>query len=77
MTGPEPESAEPIAAQPTTILPWEFVRGIRGDARLYWLATVHPAGRPRVRPVLAVWLDSALYRTSTAKLIERPGPAAA
>ena len=76
MTGPEPKFAEPIAAQPTTILPWEFVRGIRGDARLYWLATVHPAGRPRVRPVLAALVRAgAVFRDGV--LIERPGPAAA
>jgi nitroimidazol reductase NimA-like FMN-containing flavoprotein (pyridoxamine 5'-phosphate oxidase superfamily) len=29
--------------------------------RWYWLATEHPAGRPHVRPVLAVWLEDALY----------------
>jgi nitroimidazol reductase NimA-like FMN-containing flavoprotein (pyridoxamine 5'-phosphate oxidase superfamily) len=26
---------------------------------------MHPAGRPHVRPVLAVWVDGALYSTST------------
>jgi hypothetical protein len=33
---------------------------------MYWLATVHPTGRPHVRPVLAVWLDGVLYTTSNA-----------
>ncbi len=65
MTGPEPKSADLIAADPTTVLPWELVRDVLKDTRLYWLATVHPAGRPHVRPVLAVWLDGALYSTST------------
>ncbi len=65
MTGPEPKSADLIAADPTTALPWEVVRDVLKDTRLYWLATMHPAGRPHVRPVLAVWVDGALYSTST------------
>ncbi len=65
MTGPAPKSADLIAADPTTALPWEVVRDVLKDTRLYWLATVHPTGRPHVRPVLAVWLDGALYSTST------------
>ena len=67
MTGREPKSADLIATDPTTVLPWELVRDVLKDTRLYWLATVHPTGRPHVRPVLAVWLDDALYTTSTDK----------
>jgi Pyridoxamine 5'-phosphate oxidase len=66
MTGPAPKSAELIAADATTALEWETVRDVLADARLYWLATVHPEGRPHVRPVLAVWVDGLLYSTSTA-----------
>ena len=65
MTGPEPKSADLIAADPTTALPWGVLRDVLSDTRLYWLATVHPTGRPHVRPVLAVWVDGALYSTST------------
>jgi len=65
MTGPEPKSADLIATDPTTALPWELICDVLADTRLYWLATVHPTGRPHVRPVLAVWLDGALYSTST------------
>ena len=54
MTGAEPKSADLIAADPTTVLPWELARAVLADTRLYWLATVHPSGRPYVRPVLAV-----------------------
>jgi hypothetical protein len=64
MTGPEPRSADLIAAEPTTILPWELVRDVLRDTRLYCLPTVHPTGHPHVRPVLAVWLDGGLYTTS-------------
>jgi hypothetical protein len=62
---PEPKSADLIAADPTTALPWEVVRDVLKDTRLYWLATVHPSGRPHVRPVLAVRVNGALYSTST------------
>ncbi len=65
MTASEPKSAALIAAEPTTVLPWELVRDALADTRIYWLATVHPVGRPHVRPVLAVWRDGALYTTST------------
>ena len=66
MTGPEPKSAELIAADAITALPWQTVRDALADARMYWFATTHPTGRPHVRPVLAVWADSLLYTTSTA-----------
>jgi pyridoxine/pyridoxamine 5'-phosphate oxidase len=66
MTGPEPKSAELIAIDATTALPWETVRDALADVRMYWLATAHPTGRPHVRPVLAVWADGLLYTTSTA-----------
>ncbi|MGO9192523.1 MAG: pyridoxamine 5'-phosphate oxidase family protein [Streptosporangiaceae bacterium] len=72
MTGPEPKSADLIATEPTTVLPWGQVRAVLADTRLYWLATVHPAGRPLVRPVLAVWVDGAFYSTSTKA--SRKGP---
>ena len=65
MTGPEPKSTDLIATDPTTVLPWELTRAVLADTRLYWLATVHPTDRPHVRPVLAVWVNGALYSTST------------
>ena len=66
MPGPEPKSATLIAPDATTELPWQMVRDLLAAARLYWLATAHPSGRPHVRPVLAVWVDGLLYTTSTA-----------
>ena len=65
MTGPEPKSAELLAADATIALPWQTVREALADVRMYWLATTHPTGRPHVRPVLAVWADGLLYTTST------------
>lgn len=30
-------------------------------AEIFWLSTVRPDGRPHVTPLLAVWMDDALY----------------
>jgi hypothetical protein len=46
-------------------LPWAEVEAHVADARFYWLASMHPAGRPHVRPVLAVWVGAALYTTTS------------
>ncbi|MHB8613414.1 MAG: pyridoxamine 5'-phosphate oxidase family protein [Candidatus Dormibacteraceae bacterium] len=40
---------------------WAAGRGVLADAKLYWLSTVRPDGRPHVTPLLGVWRDGALY----------------
>jgi general stress protein 26 len=40
---------------------WADARGRLESAELYWLSTVRPDGRPHVTPLVAVWLDGALY----------------
>jgi len=62
MAIPEPK-ADMLAsstehAAPT---PWAHARRRLEEGRLYWLATVRSDARPHVMPVLAVWLDWALY----------------
>jgi nitroimidazol reductase NimA-like FMN-containing flavoprotein (pyridoxamine 5'-phosphate oxidase superfamily) len=56
---------EPVAKILTTtgtMLPtWDEARERLADSQFYWLATVHPHGRPHVVPVLAVWFDGALH----------------
>ncbi len=47
-------------------LPWAEVRDRLARERFYWLATTRPDGRPHVRPVLAVWVDGALYSSTNA-----------
>jgi nitroimidazol reductase NimA-like FMN-containing flavoprotein (pyridoxamine 5'-phosphate oxidase superfamily) len=44
-------------------VPTEWTQGLEGlrDAELYWLTTVRPDGRPHVTPLIAIWLDGALY----------------
>lgn len=40
---------------------WARTRAHLEAAEVFWLSTVRPDGRPHVTPLLAVWLDSALY----------------
>jgi hypothetical protein len=44
--------------------PWAAARERLAGSQAYWTATTHPSGRPHVRPVLAVWVDDALYLSS-------------
>ncbi|HWW54517.1 MAG TPA: pyridoxamine 5'-phosphate oxidase family protein, partial [Acidimicrobiales bacterium] len=67
---PPPESAAPI--------PWADAEPRLAGERFYWLATTHPRGHSHVRPVLAVWLDGAMYVTTSptaqkARNLERDG----
>jgi hypothetical protein len=41
--------------------PWETGRREMVDAKIYWLSTVRPDGRPHVTPLIAVWLDDSIY----------------
>ena len=40
---------------------WGEARGRLEDAKVFWISTVHPAGRPHVTPLIAVLSDGALY----------------
>jgi hypothetical protein len=44
-----------------TAIGWERARERLEAARVYWATTVRPDGRPHITPVLAVWLDQAMY----------------
>src|SRR5687768_9850962 len=39
---------------------WAEAVGLLEEARIYWLATVRPDGRPHVTPLFAVWSEGAL-----------------
>lgn len=47
------EGAKPI--------PWADTRSAIESAELFWVTTVRADGRPHVTPLVAVWLDDALY----------------
>jgi hypothetical protein len=44
-----------------TATPWDTARDILESAEIYWLSTLRPDGRPHVTPLIAVWVDNALY----------------
>jgi pyridoxine/pyridoxamine 5'-phosphate oxidase len=45
-------------ASPT---PWSTARDHLERAEIFWISTVRPDGRPHVTPLMAIWLDDALY----------------
>ena len=46
------------AAKPTA---WADAVALLREAKVYWLTTVRPDGRPHVTSLFAVWLDDAFY----------------
>jgi general stress protein 26 len=43
---------------------WAETRQALEDAQLFWITTVRQDGRPHVTPLVAVWLDDAIYFTT-------------
>ena len=43
------------------LLPWSHVSERMAQARVYWITTVDPSGRPHATPVDGLWLDDRLY----------------
>ncbi|HEX5039953.1 MAG TPA: pyridoxamine 5'-phosphate oxidase family protein [Candidatus Limnocylindria bacterium] len=48
-------------AKATEFLDWSHVEERLTTDRVYWLATVDAAGRPRVRPVDGLYVDGVIY----------------
>jgi general stress protein 26 len=63
MPGEEPaaELAGQFSSEDATPTAWAEARALLEGAKIYWLATVRPDGRPHVTPLFAVWLDDAFY----------------
>ena len=62
MGDPEPVTElSPFSSENAVPTTWKRGRRELQDAKLYWLSTVRPDGRPHVTPLLAVWLDGAMY----------------
>lgn len=40
---------------------WRAAQQVLEEAELFWITTVRADGRPHVSPLVAVWLDDALY----------------
>lgn len=50
-----------FSSEKVTPTSWAEGRERLEKAEVYWLATVRPDGRPHVTPLIAVWLEGALY----------------
>jgi nitroimidazol reductase NimA-like FMN-containing flavoprotein (pyridoxamine 5'-phosphate oxidase superfamily) len=50
-----------FSSEHTSPTPWAEGCKRLEKAEVYWLATVRPDGRPHVTPLIAVWLEGALY----------------
>jgi hypothetical protein len=63
MAGMEPVAELDVrfSADGVVATPWTDARGQLERAEVFWLTTVRPDSRPHVTPLLAVWLDGALY----------------
>jgi general stress protein 26 len=44
-----------------TATEWAEARERLEGAEIYWVTTVRPDGRPHVMPLVAAWLDDALF----------------
>ncbi len=60
----ERPTAERLTDDDADPLPWEEVRDRIAATPMGWLATVHPDGRPHVRPVLFVVVGGRVHVTS-------------
>jgi nitroimidazol reductase NimA-like FMN-containing flavoprotein (pyridoxamine 5'-phosphate oxidase superfamily) len=60
-TEPVAELEPQFSSDDATATPWAESRERLATAKVYWLSTVRPDGRPHVTTIAAVWLDDALY----------------
>ena len=58
---PVPELDQRFSSEDASPTPWPDARDRLRDAEVFWVSTVRPDGRPHVTPLIAVWLDDALY----------------
>ena len=63
-TEPTTELDSRFSSPEATPTAWADAVDLLEKAEIYWLSTVRPDGRPHVTPLIAVWLDDALYVTT-------------
>ncbi|MBO0852835.1 MAG: pyridoxamine 5'-phosphate oxidase family protein [Nocardia sp.] len=44
-----------------TPTPWSTALATLEGAQLFWLTTIRAGGRPHITPLVAIWLDDAIY----------------
>jgi general stress protein 26 len=67
MTGPRTELDARFSDPDVAATGWDETRRALQDAELFWITTVRADGRPHVSPLVAVWLDGAIYFTTGAE----------
>jgi hypothetical protein len=60
-TQPVAELDGRFSAPGATATPWADAQSALEAAEIFWISTVRSDGRPHVTPLIAVWLDGALY----------------
>jgi uncharacterized pyridoxamine 5'-phosphate oxidase family protein len=58
---PTPELDSRFSSEGATPTPWSEGREELEKAEIYWLTTVRHDGRPHVTPLLAAWMEDAMY----------------
>lgn len=61
VTQPVVDLGTAFSSPNVTPRPWAEARTVLEQSELFWLSTVRPNGRPHVTPLIAVWVDEALY----------------
>ncbi len=58
---PQTEPGYGIPTSLTGTLDWSWARERLTDSLIYWVATIHPEGRPHVTPMWGVWVNDAFW----------------
>jgi nitroimidazol reductase NimA-like FMN-containing flavoprotein (pyridoxamine 5'-phosphate oxidase superfamily) len=61
LASPRTELDNRFSTPDAAALPWKDAEQQLLSAGVFWISTVRPDGRPHVVPLIAVWLDGALY----------------
>ena len=61
MNEPDTTLDQRFSAPDAAAASWEETRRVLEEAQLSWICTVRADGRPHLTPLVAVWLDGALY----------------
>ncbi len=67
MPAPETTTLDEVYSDPAaTAVRWEETEQVLETAELFWVSTVRADGRPHVTPVVAAWVDGAVWFTTGA-----------
>ncbi len=54
-----------ISTRDEGLMAWDWVDEQMAKSRNYWIGSIRPDGRPHAAPVWGVWMDGALYFSSS------------